>query len=184
MTIIERYHALTRLFRQNSNRGNHAVIAQLYDLKTELETQPRTVQEDLVLSGLYTLLELHQSAYETFKPHADPRNPKDIAKLYKLEQKAQSHGNTFALKDIRKTRTARAQPRLELRDFTEQEMENGITVFFINKPLIIFNKPIEDNESATIELPADTLPAQLPRIQAYLDWLADCRKLLITFYNK
>ena len=55
--------------------------------------------------------------------------------------------------------------------------------FSTSHPITIFNQPIADNEPATLTIRASELAPRQPEIQAYLNWLADCRAPLIAYYN-
>ena len=67
--------------------------------------------------------------------------------------------------------------------FIPQDTLNDFTTYQISHPITIFNQPIADNEPATLTIRASELAQRQPEIQAYLNWLADCRAPLIAYYN-
>ena len=63
--------------------------------------------------------------------------------------------------------------------FIPQDTLDDFTTYQISHPITIFNQPIADNEPATLTIRASELAPRQPEIQAYLNWLADCRAPLI-----
>lgn len=174
------YIELSNEFRK-SNASKESV-EKLYDLLYELEKTNRTKQDDLVLSNIYSLLGFHESANEVFKTVADLSNRKDVSKIYVLEQKAKSHKDNFIIKDIRKYREKREQPKLELSDFiASKNHKNQFKI--VNKEIIIFNKIIKE-DTISIELPSEHIENYSGKILNYINWLNDCKTELIDFYNK
>ncbi|MEL7001777.1 MAG: hypothetical protein AAFN93_03480, partial [Bacteroidota bacterium] len=104
----------TEFRKSNSSKES---LSKLFDLLYELEKVNRSQQEEKILSDIYTLLGFHQSAYEAYKQTVDFTNRKETKKLYTLEQKAKSHANHFATKDIRRLRRKNKQVKLLPSDF-------------------------------------------------------------------
>lgn len=67
--------------------------------------------------------------------------------------------------------------------FIPQDTLDDFTTYQISHPITIFNQPIADNEPATLTIRASELAPRQPEIQAYLNWLVDCRAPLIAYYN-
>lgn len=174
------YIELSNEFRK-SNASKESV-EKLYDLLYELEKTGRTKQDDLVFANIYSLLGFHKSAYEVFKTVADLTNRKDATKMYVMEEKAKSHKNNFIIKDIRKYRGKKEQPKLELSDFVE--LKDGERQFeIVNKDIVVFNKIIK-NDTLSIYLPDENIEIYLNKIYNHIIWLANCKTELIDFYNK
>lgn len=174
------YIELSTAFRKSE--ASTKSIEKLYDLLYELENTNRTKQDDIVFSNIYTLLGFHESAYEVFKTVADLTNRKEATKLYVMEGKAKSHKNNFIIKDIRKYREKREQPKLELSDFVKSK--NNKNKFKIaNKSIVVFNKLTEKGK-VSVYLPSEHIENYLDKIINYINWLGNCKKELIDFYNK
>lgn len=176
---LKDYIEFSNEFRK-SNSSKES-ISKLYDLLYEMKNIERTKKDDLVLSNLYSLLEFHESAYETFKIVADLSNKKDISRLYVLEQKAKSHKNNFIIKDVRKYREKKKQPQIELNDFKlSKKHENKFKI--TDKKLVVFNK-ITKKGKVSIYLPNDNITLFLDKIIDYITWLGNCKNDLIDFFN-
>jgi hypothetical protein len=174
------YIALSNEFRK-SNASTESV-EKLYDLLYELENTNRTKQNDIVLSNIYSLLGFHKSAYEVFKTVADLTNRKDATKMYVMEQKAKSHKDNFIIKDIRKYREKKIQPKLELSDFVASKNHKN-QFGIVNKEIVIFNKTIKE-DTISIQIPSEHIEDYSVKIIHYINWLNDCKTDLIDFYNK
>ncbi len=173
------YIELSTAFRKSE--ASTKSIEKLYDLLYELENTNRTNQDDIVFSNIYTLLGFHESAYEVFKTVADLTNRKEATKLYVMEGKAKSHKNNFIIKDIRKYREKREQPKLELSDFVKSK--NNKNKFKIaNKSIVVFNKLTEKGK-VSVYLPSEHIENYLDKISDYINWLSNCQIELIDFYN-
>ncbi|KAF2081960.1 hypothetical protein [Flavobacterium sharifuzzamanii] len=176
---MKEYIEFSNKFRKSN--GSKESVEKMYDLLYELENIEKSKQENLVLSNVYILLCFHRSAYETFKETADPKNSKDVSKLYVLEQKAKSHENNFIIKDVRKLREKKEQPIIKLSDFElSKKQENKFEIK--NRKLVIFNKLIKDGK-LSIYLPNEDIDSFFDKIIIYIAWLGDCKKELINFYN-
>lgn len=172
------YVELSKEFRK-SNASTESV-EKLYNLLYELENANRTKQDDLVLSNVYSLLGFHKSAFEVFKEVADLNNRKEATKLYVMEEKSKSHKNNFIIKDIRKYREKKEQPKLELSDFVKSK-SNDNKFKITNKNSIVFNKL---TDKVSVYLPNGHIENYLDEIINYINWLGNCKKELIDFYNK
>jgi hypothetical protein len=174
------YIELSKEFRK-SNASTKSV-EKLYDLLYKLENTNRTKEEDLILSNIYSLLGFHKSAYEVFKTIADLTNRKEATKMYVMEEKSKSHKDNFIIKDIRKYREKKEQPKLEISDFVASK--NHKNQFKIdNKEIIIFNKTIKE-DTISIQLPNEHIENYSDKIINYMNWLSDCKTDLIDFYNR
>ena len=96
---LQKYIALSRQFR--AGHATQKTAAPLHAFIDELRTLEQTPQIKTLLAETYSLLGYHKSAHEIFAPLADPANRKDVARLFKMRQMAESHGDTFALKPER-----------------------------------------------------------------------------------
>lgn len=175
----KRYIETSNEFRKSN--GSKESVIKLYDFLYQLTETDRTKNDELILANVFSLLEFHQSAYETFKAVADLTNRKNTTKLYALEQKAKSHGNNFKIKDIRAYQKKNKQPKLFLTDFFASERDDckfGIP----SKQVVIFNKII-DGEKIEIHLPDTSIKTYINDITHYISWLNNCKDELIQFYN-
>ena len=126
--VLKRYIDASNVFRKakEPHQGAMALYDLLYDLQAKTE---RTKEEECILTDTYSLLEYHLSAYETFSRIADPTNYKEKSKLVVLADKAQTHKDTFCIKDIRKLRVKREQKPFEKEDFQLKKQQNsGISI--------------------------------------------------------
>lgn len=164
-----------------------ASTGQLYDLLYQLEPKNRNAEENLILCNVYSLLEYHLSAYELFKTMANPENLKDKSKLYTMEQKAKSHKNTFAIKDIRtlKKKQKNKQYSFQLSDFVFSE-EIGEEKYYdlVQEEVIIFSQVLHRTDFRVFVHKDYALEKEFNRLLAYLNWLADAKETLIAYYNK
>ncbi|MCV9933375.1 hypothetical protein OIU80_13875 [Flavobacterium sp. LS1R47] len=173
------YIELSKEFRKSD--ASTESIEKLYDLLYELENANRTKQDDLVRSNTYALLGFHKSAYEVFKTVADLTNRKEATKMYVMEEKAKSHKDNFIIKDIRKYREKKEQPKLELSDFVaSKKTKNKFKI--ANKNIVIFNK-LTEKEKVSVYLPNEHIEGYLDKIIDYINWLSNCKTELIDFYN-
>ncbi|MEA9414960.1 hypothetical protein [Flavobacterium sp. PL02] len=127
------------------------------------------------------MLGFHKSAYEVFKTVADLTNRKVATKMYVMEQKAKSHKDNFIIKDIRKYRKKKIQPKLELSDFVASKNHKN-QFGIVNKGIIIFNKIIKE-DTILIQIPSEHIEDYSGKIIHYINWLNDCKTDLIDFYN-
>lgn len=177
---IKEYVELSNEFRKSS--ASEESVGKVYDLLYDLEKENRTKQNDLVLSNVYSLLGFHESAFEIFKIVADLTSRKDLTKMYVMEGKAKSHKDNFIIKDIRKYREKKEQPKLDLSDFV-QSKNNKKQFGIINKNIVVFNT-ITKNDTLSIQLPSDNIEEYLKQITDHIIWLGNCKTELIDFYNK
>lgn len=189
-TYRTRFNEMSALFNKNPTPNNHQAIGQLYELKHELEALIKTNQadfdSDMVLFSVYRTLQMHKSAYQIFIKHHDKSDKNNIRKIYKLCDKATSHGDTFELKDIRdkKSRlmTKEACINLTMDDFKHQEvLFDKEEVFVIKKPLPILGRDFNGIEVSVI---AHQLSQYLPTINQALTNIVNINpQILIDFYN-
>jgi len=177
----KRYIEVSNEFRKS--KASKESVDKCYDLLYELEKADRTENDSLTLSNLYTLLEFHLSAYEIFKPLADMSNKKIVAKLYKMEKMATSHEDTFRIKDLRKLRKINKQTKLSTKDFKMSKREEN-QVDLVKKDLVIFNKIIKNDKIEIFIYGENKLEDYVEKLISYINWLSDCKKQLIDFYNK
>ncbi|MBF7090977.1 hypothetical protein IUY40_05445 [Flavobacterium sp. ALJ2] len=173
------YIELSTAFRKSE--ASTKSIEELYDLLYELESTNRTKQDDIVFSNIYSLLGFHESAYEVFKTVADLTNRKEATKLYVMEGKAKSHKDNFIIKDVRKYREKKEQPKLELSDFVKSK-DNKNKFKIANKSIVVFNKLTEKGK-VSVYLPSEHIENYLDKIFDYINWLSNCQIELIDFYN-
>ncbi len=165
-----------------NSKGSKESIGKLYDLLYELEKVDKTNKENLTLSNIYTLLGLHQSAYEIFKPIVNQKDRKETTKLYVLEQKAKSHGNNFVIKDKRKLENKKEQTKLLCEDFLVDKEKTDTII--TNKNIVVFNKKVEHDKFQINIYGNHTFEDYQTKIIDYIFWLGDCKKELIKFYNQ
>ena len=169
----------TAFRKSNSSKES---LDKLFDLLYELEKVNRSQNEEKILSDIYTLLGFHQSAYEAYKPTVDLTNRKETKKLYVLAQKAKSHANYFATKDIRKLQKKREQLELLPEDFKSDEVDEN-SFFLDRKDVVIFNKPLKKGKIEIHIQRGHKFEDDKIKIIEYIYWLGNCRDLLIDFYN-
>jgi len=178
--FMQEYITLSKDFRETKSPES---IDKLYSFLDELRLQENDKQATLVLSQVYSLLAFHKSAYETFLKTADKNNPKDTKKLFTMSELAKSHGDNFIVKNKLKKPVLPKTERLILSDF-ELKLENeNFTSFETDKKLIIFGK-LFDNEPLKLCLSKGVkLESCIEKIADYVQWLCDCKKILMKFYN-
>lgn len=169
----------TEFRKSNSSKES---LGQLFDLLYELEKVNRSQNEEKILSNIYSLLGYHKSAYEVYKPTVDLTNRKETKKLYTLEQKAKSHADYFATKDIRKLRKKNEEVKLLLDDFIRDEGDEN-RFLLKKKDVIIFNKPLKNDKIEIYAYGNNKFEDYGIKIIEYIYRLGDCRDLLIEFYN-
>ena len=176
------YIDISTEFRKST--GSKESSAKLFDLLYELEKVNRSQKEEKILSDIYALLGFHQSAYEVYKPTVDLTNRKETKKLYTLEQKAKSHGNNFAIKDIWKLRKKKEQVKVLFEDFKIDENEENKNRFLLkNKDIVIFNKIVEKEKFEIYIYGNHKFEDYTAKIIEYISWLGNCQNELIDFYN-
>ncbi len=176
------YIYISTEFRKSNN--SRESLGKLFDLLYELEKVNKSQNEEKTLSDIYSLLGFHKSAYEVYKPTADLTNRKETKKLYTLEQKAKSHANNFAMKDIRKLHKKKEQIKLLPEDFQIDNNEENKNRFLLkNKDIVIFNKPLKYNKFEIYIYGNHKFEDYIAKIIEYISWLGDCRNPLIEFYN-
>ena len=174
------YIEFSNEFRK-SNASKESVD-KLYDLLYDLENSKRTANDNLILSNVYSLLGFHLSAYEVFKSVPDLIDKKTTSKLYLMEEKAKSHKNNFAIKDIRKFRQKNEQTKLSITDFVKSERgDNTFTI--IEKEVVVFNKIVENKKIQISIYGNHKIEDYANKIIDYIFLLGDCKIELIEFYN-
>ncbi len=147
-----------------------------------MQTADKTDANEKTISDIYSLLGYHLSAYETYKKLVNPKNKKDIKKLYVLEEKSKTHGNNFTLKDIRKFRKKNKQSDFSLTDFKNDSTDKE--KFLVEKKIVIFNKILNPEKFELWVYGDNKFEDFYNVIIEYLNWLCDCENELINFYNK
>lgn len=181
-SLKQQYIEVSAAFNRQPDQFNHAAIAALYDLKALLEQQPRTRENAELLSSVCTLLCLHLSAWQAFKPFADMQNRKDVSRLYKLESNASWKKDKFALKDIRVLRRKHSPVLLTPDNFIPEEDTDRS--YCLNCGVVVFNKVINDGEAVRITLWKQELAAVIPTITDIIYRLAEYPpEKLIAAYN-
>ena len=176
------YINISNEFRKSKNSKES--LEKLFDLLYELEKINRSQNEEKTLSNIYTLLNFHKSAYEVYKPIADLTNRKETKKLYTLEQKAKSHANNFATKDIRKLRKKKEQVKFLLEDFRIDKNEENKNRFLLkDKDIVIFNKSVKKEKFEIYIYGNHKFEDYIEKIIEYISWLGNCQNELIEFYN-
>jgi hypothetical protein len=178
--FIQEYITLSKDFRETKSPES---IDKLYLFLDELRLQENDKQVTLVLSQVYSLLAFHKSAYEAFVKIADKNNPKDTKKLFTMSELATSHGDNFIIKNKLKKPVLPKTERLILSDFELKTECENFTSFETTNKLIIFGK-LFDNEPLRLCLSKGIeLENHIEKIADYVQWLGNCKKILIDFYN-
>ena len=182
--VLKRYIDASNAFRKAG--GSHEGAIALYDLLYDLQAKPeRTKEEERILADTYSLLEYHLSAYETFLRIADPTNYKEKSKLVVLADKAQTHKDTFCIKDIRKLRAKKKQKALKIEDFEKvEDFESECEYVLPSRKVVIFNKEVEGENFSFFINKDIPLESCLHSINKYLEWLSDTKAALINYYNE
>ena len=182
--ILKRYIDASNAFRKAG--GSHEAAIALYDLLYDLQAKnQRTKEEERILADTYTLLEYHLSAYETFLRIADPTNYKEKSKLVVLADKAQTHKDTFCIKDIRKLRAKKKQKALKVADFEKvEDFKSECEYILSTRKVVIFNKEVEGENFSFFINKDIPLESCLHSINKYLEWLSDAKAALINYYNE
>lgn len=187
------FNEILKEFKQKPYQNNHQAIAKLYDLKQELENQTHqnNFDNDMVLFSIYNTLGLFASAYEIYQKHHTADTPKAKAQLYKIAEKAKSHGNHFALKDIRqeksKIKKRKTKITLSLDDFKpslEQSTDKD-DWFSIEKNIPIFWRNFTSkSERIEVVIHKNCLEQYLPKITELVNHFAYLEpNILIDYYN-
>ena len=178
--FMQKYITLSKDFRETKSPES---IDKLYLFLDELRLQENDKQATIILSQVYSLLAFHKSAYEVFVKIADTNNSKDTKKLFTMSELAKSHGDNFIVKNKLKKPVLPKTERLILSDFELKEESENFTSFETNKKLIIFGK-LFDNEPLRLCLSKGVkLESYIEKIADYVQWLGNCKKILINFYN-
>ena len=182
--VLKRYIDASNAFRKAKEPHQGAIA--LYDLLYDLQAKPeRTKEEERILTDIYSLLEYHLSAYETFLRIADPTNYKEKSKLVVLADKAQTHKDTFCIKDIRKLRAKQKQQPFQISDFKKvEDFKSECEYILSKKKVVIFNKEVEGEYFSFFVNKDIPLESCLHSINKYLEWLSDAKAALINYYNE
>ena len=182
--VLKRYIDASNAFRKAKEpyQGAVALYDLLYDLQAKTE---RTKEEECILTDTYSLLEYHLSAYETFSRIADPTNYKEKSKLVVLADKAQTHKDTFCIKDIRKLRAKKKQKALKIEDFEKvEDFESACEYVLPTRKVVIFGREVEGENFSFFINKDIPLESCLHSINKYLEWLSDAKAALINYYNE
>lgn len=191
-----RFNDIKALFNQNPTASHYQAIRQFYELKNELEqlasTGQATFESDMVLFSVYQVLGFHGLACAIYLKHHDVNDKAHLSKIYKLTQKAKSHGNHFILKDVQSCQNQLIAPQsicLTLDDFVpmcdDDCQTNHEETFFINQDIAIFGRYFASNDQKIeVILPKNSLQIHLPKLQSLINYfvLMD-KKTLIDYYN-
>ena len=182
--VLKRYIDASNAFRKATDYHEGAIA--LYDLLYDLQAkEERTIEEERILTDTYSLLEYHLSAYETFLRIADPTNYKEKSKLVVLADKAQTHKDTFCIKDIRKLRAKQKQQPFQISDFKKvEDFKLEYEYILSKKKVVIFNKEVEGEYFSFFINKDIPLESCLHSINKYLEWLSDAKAALINYYNE
>ena len=182
--ILKRYIDASNAFRKAG--GSHEGAIALYDLLYDLQAKTqRTKEEERILTDTYSLLEYHLSAYETFLRIADLTNYKEKSKLVVLADKAQTHKDTFCIKDIRKLRAKKKQKALKIEDFEKvEDFESSYEYVLPTRKVVIFGREVEEEDFSFFINKDIPLESCLHSINKYLEWLSDTKAALINYYNE
>ena len=182
--VLKRYIDASNAFRKakEPHQGAMALYDLLYDLQAKTE---RTKEEERILTDTYSLLEYHLSAYEIFLRIADPTNYKEKSKLVVLADKAQTHKDTFCIKDIRKLRAKKKQKALKIEDFEKvEDFESACEYVLSTRKVVIFGREVEGENFSFFINKDIPLESCLHSINKYLEWLSDAKATLINYYNE
>ncbi|MDI9874236.1 hypothetical protein [Flectobacillus rivi] len=158
-------------------------IIKMYDLLYDLESATRTKNDDITLANVYSMLGCHLSAYKVLKSVADLSDKKVVAKLYVMEEKSQSHGNRYIIKDFRKKQQEKILSKLLPTDFVASETEEN-HYHITSKEIYIFDKIIEKDTTSISLCGGSQFDTYAEKIIDFIFWLGTCKKELIKFYNK
>jgi len=182
--VLKRYIDASNVFRKakEPHQGAVALYDLLYDLQAKTE---RTKEEERILTDTYSLLEYHLLAYETFSRIADPTNYKEKSKLVVLADKAQTHKDTFCIKDIRKSKAKKKQKILKIEDFEKvEDFESACEYVLPTRKVVIFGREVEEEDFSFFINKETSLESCLHSINEYLEWLSDAKATLINYYNE
>ena len=182
--VLKRYIDASNVFRKakEPHQGAVALYDLLYDLQAKTE---RTKEEERILTDTYSLLEYHLLAYETFSRIADPTNYKEKSKLVVLADKAQTHKDTFCIKDIRKSKAKKKQKALNVEDFEKvEDFESACEYVLSTRKVVIFGREVEGENFSFFINKDIPLESCLHSINKYLEWLSDTKAALINYYNE
>ena len=177
---MQEYITLSKDFRETKSAES---INKLYLFLDELRLRENDKQVALVLSQVYSLLAFHKSAYEVFLKIADKNNPKDAKKIFTMNELAESHGDNFIIKNKLKKTVLPKTERLILSDFELKNEYENFTSFESNNKLIIFGKLFDNKPLKLCLSKGMKLESYIEKIADYVQWLGDCKKILIDFYN-
>ena len=178
--FMQEYITLSKDFRETKSPES---IHKLHLFLDELRLQENDKQAALVLSQVYSLLVFHKSAYEVFLKIADKNNPKDTKKLFTMSELAKSHGDNFLIKNKLKKTVLPKTKRLILSDFELKNECETFTSFESNNKLIIFGKLFDNNPLRLCLSKGMKLESCIEKIADYVQWLGNCKKFLVDFYN-
>ena len=182
--VLKRYIDASNVFRKakEPHQGAVALYDLLYDLQAKTE---RTKEEERILTDTYSLLEYHLLAYETFSRITDPTNYKEKSKLVVLADKAQTHKDTFCIKDIRKSKAKKKQKILKIEDFEKvEDFESSYEYVLPTRKVVIFGREVEGENFSFFINKDIPLESCLHSINKYLEWLSDTKAALINYYNE
>ncbi|MHC6204807.1 hypothetical protein ACYULU_16640, partial [Breznakiellaceae bacterium SP9] len=178
---MKQYIELSNEFRKNNK--SQEIIGKLYDFIDVLEKDDHK-ENKMVLTYVYTLMGFHKKAYDLYVTIYNQNDRKQKAKLFDMEQMSKSHGDNFIVK-LHKKQKAPEKTNYTADDFVEEEHEEKLKTYTLNKDCVIFNqtfasKPLRISIHKDIELLNYISP-----INEYINWLGgNCKKELIKYYNK
>ncbi|WP_420574919.1 hypothetical protein [Kordia sp.] len=160
-------------------------IEAIFDFVYLLEKEKQDYKETLLLTEAYSLLHLHQKAYNLFSlVNTESFSSKEIKKHQQTLQELKKNTrlqNHFYYRDLREARTTKEITQLAPTDFSafQEEKKYRVAVKEHVGSIVIFNKYIS---VADIFITSDQ--PNLECIASYILWLGDCKEELINYYKQ
>lgn len=177
------FNTLVTKFKK-SDASDESVEA-IFDFIYLLEEKKRDHHETILLVEVYSLLGLHQKAYDLFlqlKTHSfsSKETKKHQKKLQELVKNTKLD-TRFYYRDLRQARIPKEATILTKNDFsvTLEEESHLVKIHETINSIVVLNKYVPN---ADIFISADELNFNL--IQSYIVWLGNCKQELIDFYNQ
>ena len=186
MSYREEFKILQTKFQENPSHLNYPVISELYDFMRKMEQADKSLENDEILSSVYSLLGFHHAAFEVMFPHFDLENKRDIGRCYKLKKKAESHGDKFCLKDVRDYQNVVSDiPQIHIDDFQLLERNELHDHFEIQKDIPFLGR-YSISEKMRVHLPIGSLKENFDKIMEYIHKVNErlTKDFLIEQYNE
>ncbi|WP_459210848.1 hypothetical protein [Aquimarina rhabdastrellae] len=180
--MLKHFIEVTSTFKKERAATNS--IEALYDFCYLLENRNRTHEENMMIVDCYSLLKLHDKAFNLFKETLAAKKSltkKEKQKLKRLEANTRSNDRRY-YRDLREAKETKKNAVLTLADFDIIDKQVYFKTDVTDKHIIIFNKKIEKKE-LTIFYEEHLTNEILTSLISYLNWISRCNDELIKFYN-